>query len=80
MTLWTKIHRIEHLGADRLLYGTMRDTFPNEKVIINIPFTMEMRISPQETYEFAVKEKDIKFFDRSTGLRTEPRRFWEKRS
>jgi multiple sugar transport system ATP-binding protein len=79
VTLWAKIHRVENLGADRLLYGTMRDTFPNEKVIINIPSTVEMRITPGEVYEFAVKEKDIKFFDRGTGLRTEPRRFWERR-
>ena len=79
VTFWAKIHRVENLGADRLLYGIMRDTFPNEKVIINIPFTVEMRITPGEVYEFAVKEKDIKFFDRGTGLRTEPRRFWEMR-
>ncbi len=77
VTLWMKIHRVEHLGADRLVYGTMRDTFPNEKVIVNIPSTVEFPLVPGETYEFAIKETDIRFFDRRTGLRTEPRRFWK---
>ena len=76
--LWLKISRVEHLGADRLVYGTLRDTFPNEKVIVNIPSTVDMPLHPGETYEFAVKETDVKFFDRGTGLRTEPRRFWKK--
>ncbi|MGE5190632.1 MAG: ABC transporter ATP-binding protein [Gemmatimonadota bacterium] len=76
--LWIHLNRVEHLGADRLLYGVMRDTFPNEKVIINIPSTVDLRMATGENYEFAVKEKDIRFFDRSTGLRTEPRLFWRK--
>jgi multiple sugar transport system ATP-binding protein len=77
--LWIRVHRVEHLGADRLLYGTLRDTFPNEKVIINIPSTVDLHIRPGEVYEFAVKEKDIKFFDRRSGLRIEPVRFWDRR-
>ena len=77
--LWLVVHRVEHLGADRLLYGIMRDTFPNEKVIVNIPSTVDLKIKTGEAQEFAVKEKDIKFFDRSTGLRIEPRRFWGTR-
>jgi len=71
--LWLQIHRVEHLGADRLVYGTMRDTFPNAKVIVNIPSSVDLRVVNGETYEFAVKETDIKFFDRKTGIRTEPR-------
>ncbi len=77
--LWLQIQRLENLGGGTLLYGTMRDTFPNEKIIVNIASTVELRVKPGETYEFAIKEKDIKFFDRKTGLRTEPRRFWETR-
>ncbi len=79
VTLWLKIHRMEHLGAGRLLYGILRDTFPNEKVIVSVPSTVDLHLATGETYEFAVKEKDIKFFDRDTGLRREPVPFWEKR-
>ncbi len=77
--LWLRVHRVENLGAGRLLYGTLRDTFPNEKVIVSIPSTVDLHLATGETYEFAVKEKDIKFFDRNTGLRIEPRRFWDRR-
>jgi len=77
--LWLQIHRVEHLGADRLVYGTMRDTFPNAKVIVNIPSSVDLRVVTGETYEFAIKETDIKFFDRKTGLRTEPRSLLESR-
>jgi multiple sugar transport system ATP-binding protein len=79
VTLWFQVHRIENLGASRLLYGSLRDAFQEEKVIAHLPFTMHVHIAPGSAYEFAVKEKDIKFFDRSTGLRTGPRPFWDRR-
>jgi hypothetical protein len=47
-------------------------------VIAHLPFTMHVHIAPGSAYEFAVKEKDIKFFDRSTGLRTGPKPFWDR--
>jgi multiple sugar transport system ATP-binding protein len=78
VTLWFQVHRIENLGASRLLYGNLRDAFQQEKVIAHLPFTMHVHIAPGTAYEFAVKEKDIKFFDRPTGLRTGPKPFWER--
>jgi len=75
--LWVRVDRVEHLGSDRLVYGAMRDTFPDEKVIVNIPSTLDQDLATGESYEFAIKETDIKFFDRKTGLRTDPRRFWD---
>src|SRR5216684_2317245 len=78
VTLWFQVHRIENLGASRLLYGSLRDAFQEEKVIAHLPFTMHVHIAPGTAYEFAVKEKNIKFFDRSTGLRTGPKPFWDR--
>src|SRR5258708_18981604 len=78
VTLWFQVHRIENLAASRLLYGSLRDAFQEEKVIAHLPFTMHVHIAPGTAYEFAVKEKDIKFFDRSTGLRTGPKPFWDR--
>jgi multiple sugar transport system ATP-binding protein len=76
ITLWFQVNRVENLGADRLLYGQLRDFFPDQKVIVNLPSTMHLHIQPGAAYEFAVKEGDVKYFDRTTGLRTEPRPFW----
>ncbi len=77
VTLWFQVHRIENLGASRLLYGNLRDAFQQEKVIAHLPSTMHVHIVPGTAYEFAVKEKDVKYFDRSTGLRTGSKPFWD---
>src|SRR6266849_1812272 len=37
VTLWFQVHRIENLGASRLLYGSLRDAFQEEKVIAHLP-------------------------------------------
>jgi multiple sugar transport system ATP-binding protein len=79
LTLWFQVHRIENLGASRLLYGNLRDAFQEEKVIANVPSTMHLHIAAGTAYEFAVKEKDVKYFDRSSGLRTGPKPFWDGR-
>jgi multiple sugar transport system ATP-binding protein len=78
VTLWFQVHRIENLGASRLLYGNLRDIFQQEKVIAHLPSTMHVHIAPGTAFEFAVKEKDIKYFDHSTGLRTGPKPFWDR--
>ena len=72
-TFQFRVTRVEHLGSDRLLYGVLGDPFPHDKIIADIPSTMTLPIQQGETYEFAVKHKDLKFFDQATGLRTGPR-------
>jgi len=79
ITLWFQVHRIENLGASRLLYGNLRDVFQKEKVIANVPSTMHLHIAPGSAYEFAIKDKDVKYFDRATGLRTDVKPFWDGR-
>jgi len=71
-TFQFRVTRVEHLGSDRLLYGVLGDPFPHDKIISDIPSTMTLSIQQGETHEFAVKQKDLKFFDRATGLRTSP--------
>jgi multiple sugar transport system ATP-binding protein len=72
-TFQFRVTRVEHLGADRLLYGVLAHPFPHEKIIADLPSTMTLPIHQGETHEFAVKQKDLKFLDRATGLRTDPR-------
>jgi multiple sugar transport system ATP-binding protein len=68
-----KVTRVEYLGADRLLYGFLGHNFSDAHVIADLPSTVTVPIHEGETYDFAVPEKDMKFFDRQTGLRTGPR-------
>jgi multiple sugar transport system ATP-binding protein len=73
---WFHVKRIENLGAERLLYGALRDEAPETKAIINLPSTVHLTFEPGKDYEFSVKRRDIKFFDPKSGKRIEPRPFW----
>jgi len=77
INLWFSVVRVENLGADRLLYGHLRDVFQDEKVIVNLPSTLHLNIQPGAAYEFTIKEQDVKYFDRTSGNRVEPRPFWK---
>ena len=72
------VDRVENLGADRLLYGHLRDVFQESKVIVNLPSTLHLNIKPGAAYEFSIKQDDIKYFDRTSGVRVEPRPFWQR--
>ena len=65
--------RVEYLGSDRLIYGVLGGPFHDSRGIAKLPFTVSVPIQQGETCEFAVQEKDLKFFDKATGLRTRPR-------
>jgi multiple sugar transport system ATP-binding protein len=67
------LHRIEHLGADRLLYGMLGTPFPEQKAIANLPSTVTLTPQPGKTHTFAVQPAHLKFFDRVTGLRSGPK-------
>jgi multiple sugar transport system ATP-binding protein len=73
MTLPFRVTRVEYLGSDRLIYGVLGGPFPDAKVIAKLPYTVSVPIQQGETYEFAVQDKDLKFFDKATGLRTQAR-------
>ena len=75
--LWFRVDRVENLGADRLLYGSLRDLAPEVKMIVNLPSTVNLEAREGESYEFSIKQKDVKFFDKVSGLRTAPQPFWE---
>ncbi|MFQ5934632.1 MAG: ABC transporter ATP-binding protein [Dehalococcoidia bacterium] len=70
VTFSFRVTRVEHLGADRLVYGFLAPPFPDSKVIAKLPSTVTMPIRQEETYAFAVQEKDLKLFNRATGFRT----------
>jgi multiple sugar transport system ATP-binding protein len=63
------VTRIEYLGADRLVYGTLAAPHPPVKVISRLPSTISLPIEIGTRYEFAVRERDLKHFDPETGRR-----------
>ena len=73
LALPLQVHRVEYLGADRLVYGTPAARFPGAKVIARLPSTVTTPVAVGDTQEFAVPRRDLKFFDRQTGRRTPPR-------
>ena len=73
VTLPFRVTRVEYLGSDRLIYGALGGPFPEARVIAKLPYTVSVPIQRGETYEFAVQDKDLKFFDKATGLKTQAR-------
>jgi multiple sugar transport system ATP-binding protein len=71
-----RLNLIEFLGSEWILYGTIDGgRFNGQEIISRLPATLATE-APSETgqaYEFAVAEPDLKFFDRHSELRTQPR-------
>jgi multiple sugar transport system ATP-binding protein len=68
-----RINRMEYLGADRLLYGTLGGAFLDQKVIARLPSTIIAKIESNATYDFTVDANEVRFFDKSTELRVTAR-------
>lgn len=66
-----EVGRVENLGSDRLLYGNVADLEDN-RTVSKLPSTVRIVVEAGETYDFAVRKKDLRFFDASSGLRAEP--------
>jgi multiple sugar transport system ATP-binding protein len=67
------VTRVEYLGADRLIYGTLIGDFSDQKVLARLPSTVTIKIEPGTSCDFTVPESELKFFDPSTELRIAPR-------
>jgi multiple sugar transport system ATP-binding protein len=66
------VTRVEYLGADRLIYGTLIGDFSDQKVIARLPATVTVKIEPATSYDFTVPEHELRFFDKTTELRIAP--------
>ncbi len=72
-SLQFKVSRVENLGADRLVYGKLEERFHHSQVIANLPTSFTgYTVETSRSYDFAVPRRNVKFFDTTTGLRTEP--------
>jgi multiple sugar transport system ATP-binding protein len=64
-----RVQRMEYLGADRLVYGMLEAPSPPAHVIARLPSTVQAEVRTGERHQFAVRDGDLKYFDRATGNR-----------
>jgi multiple sugar transport system ATP-binding protein len=71
-----RLNLIEYLGSETILYGALEGgRFHGQSVVSRLPATIAGGVPSEanRTYDFSVSEPDLKFFDRETELRTQPR-------
>jgi multiple sugar transport system ATP-binding protein len=66
------VGRVEYLGADQLLYGTVDYGGREFDTIARLSSEEAIPINPGEIHEFAVQKRQLRFFVKDTGLRTHP--------
>ncbi|MDX1601020.1 MAG: ABC transporter ATP-binding protein [Anaerolineales bacterium] len=69
------IGRVEYLGADQLLYGEVLGASGETEAISRLSSEETIPIEPDETYEFVVEKQRLRFFEKESGLRTDPIEF-----
>lgn len=70
-----QIKWVEHLGADRMIYGRVDGTPPEGITVAKIPSLLTISIEAGETHEFIVQESDLRFYDKETGVQIDSRPF-----
>ena len=67
-----KVENMEYLGAEWIVSGTLAGgKLDGKKVFSRLSSAQHLQLSA--TYDFAVPQRELKFFDRSTEKRVEPR-------
>jgi ABC-type sugar transport system ATPase subunit len=70
VTAQLDVARIEYLSGDRHVYGTVKGIGEETRVIARLPATVSTPIEAGEVRDFAVHQRDLRFFDAETGKRT----------
>jgi multiple sugar transport system ATP-binding protein len=66
-----RVTRVEYLGSDELIYGVLESPFPEEKIIAKLAVSDPFRTEQGARVEFAIAQRDVRRFDRQTGLRAD---------
>jgi multiple sugar transport system ATP-binding protein len=74
VTVDLHVHRVEYLGAERHVIGTVRDLGEETRVIAMLPATVKADVPVGQPHPFVVAAGDLRFFDKESGTRTERRR------
>jgi multiple sugar transport system ATP-binding protein len=73
VTASLEIARIEYLSGDRHVYGMLNGIGDATRVIARLPATVTTPLEDGETHEFAIHDRDLRFFDAEKGKRTAAR-------
>ncbi len=65
------VHRVENLGADRLVYGELQAPHPQARVIARLPSLLPFSAAAGERHDFAVRPREVKRFALADGRRIE---------
>jgi multiple sugar transport system ATP-binding protein len=68
-----KVKRVEYLGADQLAYGVIASSAEDAVVVAKLSSEARVEVRQGEIYEFVVQSSQLRFFDKQTGNRIEPR-------
>jgi len=71
LTVPFSVHRVENLGSERHLVGTIGGIGEDTRVIAMLPSTVSVDVPVDETAEFVIRGADLRFFDKGTGGRTD---------
>jgi multiple sugar transport system ATP-binding protein len=72
MTCDFEISRVENLGSDRYVYGSIPKLDPEARVIAKLPSTMQVSVTPGTREQYAVHGGCLRYFDPETGQRIDP--------
>jgi len=70
VTASLEIARIEYLSGDRHVYGTLTGLGEETRVIARLPATITTPLEDGDKRDFAVHERDLRFFDADSGKQT----------
>ncbi len=65
------VHRVEYLGADRLIYGEVDGATSETPVVAKLPSTVTVDIEAGRQYDFVVEPQHVRYYDPQTGKRVE---------
>ncbi len=69
-----RVNYAEYLGAERILYGTLEGTrFESKEINSRVASTIPLACEVGSVYDFALPERELKFFDRQTEKRIPPK-------
>jgi multiple sugar transport system ATP-binding protein len=68
-----KVNRVEYLGADQLAYGSLQGISGGTRIVAKLGSEIDVKISAETTYDFVVQKNQLRFFDKKSQVRIEPR-------
>jgi multiple sugar transport system ATP-binding protein len=67
------VSRLEFLGSEWWAYGVLQDNAGGAKVVARLSGEAAGQVQAGQAQDFVVPAKELRFFDKATGLKTKPR-------